>query len=155
MKAESLSGGSTFWLVTFGDSYPASGKMDGAEIYEALMRSETWYLSREVRMAPGDTLVFYENGCGFRGYAKLLKSGPLTPSDRLVLREYGVEFLVSRLELKSVVRFKRAVPIQHLVADLSFITNKKHIGLGLRSAPRRIPAEDFARIRQAGKRSAA
>lgn len=145
-----------YWLVTFGDvevGEPGISRRLGAEaIYESLTKRGLWYLRRPAaKINPNDIIAFYRNGHGFRGSAAVVASTPVTDSDVQVLRECSLPNSFKwKLLLQSVVTFEEPVALAPLLAKMSFVRNKVHWGLDLRSSPRQIPVEDFLTVSKVG-----
>lgn len=122
----------------------------GRQVIEELLARRIWMLSgglAQVRcLREGDQVVFYAAGM-FHGTARI--GGPAreaTSDDALVMTSLGLRAFDAHVALVEPRIWQTPIPIRELLADLTFVKNKRRWGLHLMTGIVRIPVDDFNRI---------
>jgi hypothetical protein len=141
-------------LLAFGDLARPDGTVDRSErIADALLGEGLWFTTLNPRALTGTPTLFYRNGHGIIGHAKVREITTATPRDVSVALGYQAPFLRYTLHLSNVQRAAKPLALGDLVDSLTFVSNKKYWGGSFRRTPRRIPMPDYDTIIAAGKRA--
>ena len=131
-------------LIVFGDLIGNDGrKVSGRSVFQQLFKANKWlFMSATRQLAPGDTLLFYQNRVGAVGEAKLVSIE--AQSARLP----GLDLaFYTAVVLSDCQQYESPVSLRPLISDLAFIKNKRYWGQSLRSSPRSISPSDYDLIR--------
>lgn len=133
------------FLTCFGKLTAGNVTLSADDVFDLLFDARRWYLPRTHRATTvASLMIFYQNGRGARGSAKVARQREL--GDRFLLPSvFRSQFTVS-LVLQDCVRFESAVSLKELIDQLDFITDKRYWGQSLRSSPRPISLKDFKTI---------
>jgi hypothetical protein len=142
------------YIFVAGDIYDEARVIPAREICETLVDHEVWLIWRETPYQrdyrAGDRVLFYLARSGqsqFAGMAELAGDPESTTREETRMADsLGLLGYDRKLRLRNIQRFRDGVGIRPLVAELTFIKNKKWWGHSFRQSAIRIPKEDFDRI---------
>ena len=146
-------------LVVFGSLGDGDLRLSGDAIYRTLAANNLWFVARIPRdLTPGTPTLFYESKIGFRGTAILDSIGRTTADDQSLVGRIPIKLYPYKLVLERWHDFAIPVDPRPHLAQLSFVSNKKHWGHSFRSSPRIVPMADFriiadSTLAKAGPRS--
>ena len=142
------------YIFISADIYDEERLIPAREIYETLARRGVWLIWRATPYQrdyrAGDRVLFYlarSGQCQFAGTAELAgEPEPTTRGETDMADSLGLIGYDRKLILRNAQRFREGIPIRPLIAELTFIKNKRWWGHSFRQSAIRIPKEDFDRI---------
>ena len=134
-------------LIAFGDLVKFDPRLKADYVYSSLMAAEKWLVSqRRNCLVPGAPIMFYQNRLGFVGTAAIAQVAQTSSADSTACPGLPLKLFPYRISLEKIRVFPRPIDCRPLIADLTFIKNKKSWGLAFMGTPRLIPKGDFGRI---------
>ncbi len=134
-----------YYLIAFGNIEGANTKIPADSVFDRLFDAGLWYTTRPSRvLEPGGYVMFYQNGAGFRGYAKI--TGIDDSASEAPFGHDPYFTFSQRISLGDAERFAEPIDPRPLVASLDFISTKIQWGHAFRSTPRKISKKDYLTI---------